>query len=409
MSKEVKADYAALRQKLLYECESMVEFVATSGRTIPQEAVRRLQTALAADGQAMDLTDIAAMHEQLAKCVSPATPRGISVIRESANDRFRFLGSVPLVRRLMQTGILCLVAFISISLSPHIGSSDESLAVTPQVNATHAPEAHAEGAQTQEEQTGVAQQAQAQEGQKGGAQLSARRPRDLLDGEGVGLLINELFLLAAAGLGACFAALFEVESRIVQRNFDPDSEGSYWIRFLLGVISGFILVTLVPIPQDAAFSFGRPLMAMLGGFSGSAVHRILLRLVETIESLVKGSTQEVITAQEHAIKARAAGELLQQRTKLAMSIMRFRKDVSGEATAEQVDALLDQLLGSLVEPEGAEARGSTRPARNVSRVLANNLVNAPAPEASEPAPGVESTPGGEAPARKSPTETGVPG
>ena len=52
------------------------------------------------------------------------------------------------------------------------------------------------------------------------------------------LLYNLLFLIAAAGLGASFQALFQANRYVVAGTFDPKYESSYWIRFVLGLIAG---------------------------------------------------------------------------------------------------------------------------------------------------------------------------
>jgi hypothetical protein len=46
------------------------------------------------------------------------------------------------------------------------------------------------------------------------------------------------------------------------------------------------------IPMGDAGELSKPLLALLGGFSASVLYRILERLVQTVESLVRGETHE---------------------------------------------------------------------------------------------------------------------
>lgn len=99
-------------------------------------------------------------HARLSSLVAPATPRTILLLDSETEQRgyLRFLGPVPLIRHMMVTALLSLTALIALTLSP-------------EVNGT-------------------------------------RANSDILIGSGTPLLLNELFLLSAAALGASFSALF---------------------------------------------------------------------------------------------------------------------------------------------------------------------------------------------------------
>ena len=107
------------------------------------------------------------------------------------------------------------------------------------------------------------------------------------------LLINELYFLSAAGIGASFFILFKISHYIVNNKYNPKYESYYWIRFLLGLIAGLILASLIPeiplIPEED-LSLARPALALLGGFSTVGVYSIL----ESLMNMVKSNVEEKI-------------------------------------------------------------------------------------------------------------------
>ena len=119
----------------------------------------------------------------------------------------------------------------------------------------------------------------------------------MFESNGIPLLLNLLFLLTAAGLGACFAALFQANRYIADCTFDTKFESSYWIRLILGLMAGLILSQMIPLSEGSnAIAVTKPTLAMLGGFSAAVVYRIMHRLVEAVESLVKGETRDIAAA-----------------------------------------------------------------------------------------------------------------
>ncbi|CAN2044678.1 conserved membrane hypothetical protein [Candidatus Magnetomoraceae bacterium gMMP-1] len=96
---------------------------------------------------------------------------------------------------------------------------------------------------------------------------------------------EEIFYLASAGLGASFSALFLANHYLVSRSFHPKYVNSYWIRFILGIISGIILTDLIPF-DNSDYTLKKPLLALIGGFSADVVYRILSSLKNKLESLM---------------------------------------------------------------------------------------------------------------------------
>ncbi|HEX2064411.1 MAG TPA: hypothetical protein VHE80_08315 [Acidimicrobiales bacterium] len=248
-------------------------------------------------------------HDQLAQIVAPATPRTLLLLHSEAEHAsfWSFLGPVRLIRQMVVLGIISLLVFIFTALSPEVNTTSG----------------------------------------------------DIFRSSGMSLLINEVFLLSAAGVGAAFAALFSANRYISNGTYDPKYESSYWIRFILGLIAGMVLAVLVPIDASSK-SFTRPLLALLGGFSASVVYRILQRLVDTLESLVQGDTRDLAAARENILRAQVEEQRMQERLRMSSSLLELREKVVGEAgVSDATKAKLAAMITDLAPIEGlAEAEAS---------------------------------------------------
>lgn len=327
--------------KLLCGCKRMLQHALSSGISIPTGILTVLepiclpsppQTPSAnepdePDEPKLSLTQLGKAHVQLAKLIQPATPAALIYLAEQHDKKsdswLRFLGPVPLVRGLVIVAAMSLIAFLGLSLvngvNGHLDWANES---------------------------------------------------DWI------LLCEELFLLAAAGVGASFAALFQVSRFITRRSYDPQYTTTYWIRLVLGFISGMILAMLIPIGPSSATpdvqaisqamqttsntvqtsglsAFTKPLLAMLGGFSVTVVYRILTRLVNAVESLVTGesSVEEQMITQRHLADA----EMTETKALLVTQLSRLRRHGLTEEDSDlvkELDRLIDELSGEeAVNPE----------------------------------------------------------
>jgi len=299
-----KQDISEVRLQLFRETIAMTHHLLASGKRVPPSALKVLEAAESSEEDVVPkrgLASLGRVHDRLSRLVAPATPRTISLLAEEKQltHTFSFLGRVPLVRRMMAAALIWLVLFVGLSLSPDVNES-------------------------------------------GG---------DILNDAGLSLLMNLLFFVAAAGLGAAFAALFKANRYVVQGTFDPKYESSYWIRFILGIIAGMLLAVLIPVDTGGEMQFGRPLLAMLGGFSAAVVHRILSRLVETVESLVRGSTEDTIAARERAAELRAEEQHAESKLKIATQLIDLRKQLGEGADPEETKKALDRVLGNVMPIE----------------------------------------------------------
>lgn len=314
-----------LCQHVYAECEAMVKFALGSGLRIPAPLVEQFdflskwsREKLAAEaGEANPdapipkslIRQLAVIHMELSEIVRPATPRTILLLHQDRNAH-SFLGPVPLIRRMMVATFVCLVVLIAVSLSPSVDGTAENASMTT--------------------------------------------------ASGIPLLLNELFFLMSAAIGAAFFALFQANKFIAEGTFDPKYESSYWIRFVLGMLAGFMLAELIPIeppdPNSAGGShgFARPVLAMLGGFSSSLVYRILSRLVDTVESLVRGDTRDIVASREAMSRAAMMGQMQQSRMAIAGSLAGMMKRIGPDSTGEDLRNELDTIFKTLTTDQGGE-------------------------------------------------------
>lgn len=292
----------------------MIRFLLSSGKRCPPSLVKAVEDF---HRGASTLPALVAAHGQLARLVAPAAPATVRLMDEVSRGeggRWSTLGAVKLVRQMMVVAIVCVMAFVGLSLFRHVGSGDAGLGET----------------------------------------------------SGVWLFVNELFWMAAAGMGASFAILFQVNQYIGDRTYDPTHAPSYWIKLLLGVIAGFILVALVPFPEPAGqvavgsgaeltHTFSKPLIAMLGGFSASAVYGLLTRLVQAVESLLAGSPAELSAARTAAAVQRVSGEAAEGRIAVAGRLVQVQQALSSGGPTEEVARRLQEVIDALVTGDESAA------------------------------------------------------
>ncbi len=298
----------------LQECLAMARHAQSSGHEVKGLLLQRLHC-IAELGQAgckdTTMQELGGIHQQLVKAISPASPRTVLLLNDDARAHpfLHHFGAVPLMRQLMVAALISLMLLMGLSLFSEVDGSP--------------------------------------------------RNTDILLASGSTLLLNELFLLAAAGVGASFVNLFKANRFIQENTFDPKYSGAYWTRFVLGLIAGFILATLIeldmPLPpgSDTATAghdgFARPLLAMVGGFSASVVYRILSRIAETVESLFRGDSREQNKAQAEVMRKEMDVEVKQQQSQTAHGLIEMLGELENsdpESQRQQIKAMIAELLGA---------------------------------------------------------------
>jgi hypothetical protein len=229
----------ALRAQLNVECELMIAYALSGGKELPQSIGDALDMLDRDTPRQPSLAALTALHTVVSRLVAPATPRGLAAIYQDGKQHaflHRF-GAVPALRYLLFAAVAFSWMFFLTTLTQEI--NPENVA------------------------------------------------RDIYTSYGwtAGLVL--VFLLSAAGMGATFGALFEVYQYVSDGNYDPKYDSIYWVRIGIGLMAGLILAQLIPLPpRDSSVTIlARPLLALLGGYSASVVHRILERLVAALEGV----------------------------------------------------------------------------------------------------------------------------
>jgi hypothetical protein len=307
-----------LDAQLRNECDAMARFALRHGLPVAPESIAELARAIAEDAAASADSDVrrtlATLHGKLAAAIAPATPHAVLLLDSHYRGAhpLAWLGPVPLIRLLSIAAIAFLVAVIATGLSPDVSAQNIE--------------------------------------------------QGFLTASGTSLLWNTLFLIFCAGLGASFAALFQAHRYIAEATYDPRYDASYGARLILGVIAGLILVEMLPrdlFESGGMRSFGKPALAMLGGFSATAVHRLLQRLVDTLDALVKGDPASGIAAMRNAERAQTAQTRAQMQSELAASLVELQQALDDSASTDDVKRRLAALTRTML---GAEPSHSSLPA-----------------------------------------------
>jgi hypothetical protein len=308
----LKPSDMSLDEEILLECTSMAKYAFASGKKVPGSVAQAIEDFIDKESNQTnpsdyDTNELAKIHGQLVDIVAPATPRTLLYMeRQAAKGGFLKILPVPLVRWLMLATVISIVILIGTSLSPNVNGDLEW--------------------QTE---------------------------------SGWALLLEELFVMSAAGIGACFFLLFQVSSYIREGTYDPAFNATYWIRFVLGIIAGLTLAMLIPLKSDSALGeFTKPTLAMLGGFSVAVVYRILVRLVDTVESLFRADTRDVLAAQEQTSQARYAEQEARNRIQIATKLTRLQQQIGDSPDPQALRAQLDAILNDIVPLEEEETPAS---------------------------------------------------
>jgi hypothetical protein len=361
----------SLKEQLTREASSMARRLVTNGVRVPPgliQATDQFESALA-QGKPIDMVALAGTHERLSRLVAPAKPGTLYLLDVNYQQKGRetSLGPVKLVRDLVKVAMVCVGIFIVLSVIELVDAhrAVDLFGVEPGTG----PEAPA-----------------------------ADRHGLLI----IKIILERVFWLAAAGIGASFAMLFQLNDQIVYRTYDPDESASYWVKFFLGVVAGFILVALVPFDTGTSTggastgvqALGPPTAALLGGFSANAVYRILTRMVEALESVFSGGIKEQAASAEKAASARANEENSQGRMAVAGQLVdvqqKLAAGLSPQLAAQQLQQVVAALVPSAFEFSPGQMSSGGDDGASAGKVPALTVVSAPAedvaPQADASAP-----------------------
>lgn len=353
MAAPVNNENNALRNKALQECEVMLNYALANGKKVSPEILKKLKELQkkredeGIPGRAKNtIDDIGDVHNMLAATISPATPATVLLMEKTASAPWKFLGPVPLVRKMMIVTIFCLGAFLGLFLAPEVDGST--------ING------------------------------------------DILSYPPMKFFLNESFIVASASLGASFYALFEAYKYIATSSYDAKYDSIYWIRFILGVVSGVLLAQFlfVGAPQANPTEMGgmniityKPLLAFLGGFSARVVHKILNSLVDSVETFISGSARDAVRAREQAAQAEIQERLnyIQQenarkeaanRLSSVIQLMKLQDKLNNGTPNEDITNELKMIINQTIQPVNNQPfYTDVNPTNNVNTNPANTNAN----------------------------------
>lgn len=296
---------------LLDECFVLYRFAMERGLDIAPE----LSESLFCIAQEIDLSpnalsqgvmaELGQIHKSLCSTITPATPKSARYLFKQQQQRSRFqgLGNIPLVRQFSALTIILLGSLCAIGMQPEVNAESIELGI--------------------------------------------------LHSNGFSLLLNMLFVLVCAGLGSCFSTLFRVNGYVAKGSFDPSYSTTYWSRLVLGMMSGIIIVELLPsslFSEGSLGSFGKPTFAMLAGFSADLVYRILEKLVGAVKSVVQGddeSKKEYQAAKSKAEKLQDAQNSKLTAAEKMLTVSQLLQSGQYEAADKEIKTYVSALRSPL--------------------------------------------------------------
>lgn len=272
---------------IVIETKAMVKFALSKGLKVNPAAITTLQNIERTKTPSPQLVkSIVNHHNSLATLIQPALPKNVVYLAEReyeyAHRTNRFESKFPMLRKLLAFGVGSTLVLILLSLTKDVSSIEL---------------------------------------QKG-----------VFNSNGIGLLINILFLCSAAGIGASFLVLSNVKSKFSDGLYHPDQDSSFWITILLGIIGGIIMSEMIKIdpPTDPTFGTNpayvnnKLLLALLGGFSSKLVYNVMNKLIVAIESLISGGQE-----------AKAEFDLIKTKSESEIQISKMQLNLTGQLSALQ--------------------------------------------------------------------------
>jgi hypothetical protein len=243
-----------VQQELQRECEAMLQHALDKGKEIPLEMAQRAGRAVAAaavppGNDAGHFAELTILHNELSTLIAPASGRTLVLLeQERKSHPFLYVfGPVRLVRQMLAFAVFALLTTSTLSTLSTVNVSNVA--------------------------------------------------RGLFDLNGADAVCVLTFLLSVAALGASFSNLSIINRYIEQANYDPTYEGSYWVRIVLGLISGVVLgEILFDLLIHSQLTDASPIkpagerivLAFLGGFATAPVQRLLTNLSDAVGTLLQG-------------------------------------------------------------------------------------------------------------------------
>jgi hypothetical protein len=335
-------DDAGLRDRLFRNCETMVAHLAARGITAGPMLLERVAILDVGNEQRgiVPFRDLLTLHNDLAEAIRPALPQAVELMwwdrqREGrpGRPRLNFLAPVAAMRWLMACALFSLLLFL---LSVVAGIDFHMVSAgLPAFN---------ENAQFC---------------------MAESRPGCLGRWYAVWLVI---YFLSLGAIGACFSTLYKAWNFVLDGTYDPQHGSSYAIRVTLGILAGFLLSQVLPNPSapssiadpnaeemytEGLTVFGRTVLALLGGFAGDLVYKILNKLVTAVETLFEGDPRQYVQRMTSEATARAQADSARKEQAQRAETIALLNEIATQKNEESRLALVRNF--SLRSAGGADA------------------------------------------------------
>ena len=134
-------------------------------------------------------------------------------------------------------------------------------------------------------------------------------------------------------------------------------------QFILGVVAGLLLSTVLRIGSVAPSGGGTQMhfqgaaLALMGGFSSGVVQRIVQRLIETLDSMLRGGAAQEMAARDAAQKQELEDMIAKDRVRTALLLADMQRRLAAGASPEEVGAMAGQAGRAAL----GDDRGNQRP------------------------------------------------
>lgn len=253
----------AFVNRLLKESQRMATYAAGTGLKVNPSTMKKLQELLINmdSDTRVDIEIVMEIHREFTKLIDPESPFTVSWLTGKSDTLIRIENPENFIWIMLGLTVFCLILFMALTTSDFIHKDILS--------------------------------------------------KDYMERDGYEQFIIASFYIAAAGIGACIYNLFTIYRHKNNGTYNPKYNQTYWIRFVIGIVAGYLLAEVVSINIHEN-TLGKPFLAMLGGFSSDAVEWILIRFVDILKVSIKGSGD----GQAANVKAEAKEEINRQATEL---------------------------------------------------------------------------------------------
>lgn len=249
-------------------------------------------------------------HGELSRRVRPFTPDLLTMLEteETGSRIARLFGPIRIARRFMGMVVLSILVFLAVSFSHY---------------------------------------------------LKDPRYGNIFTSSGWPLFVNELFFLSAAAVGASFSGLLQMNKELAAGSFAPAAQASYWVRFVLGLVAGLLLATVLrlgavaPEHGGTQIHFQAAALALMGGFSSNLVQRIAQRLIDALEALVRGGAEGELAAREASQQQEIESTIAAERTRTKLLLSDMERRLAAGASPEEIAALARRGTAGDGEPPAA--------------------------------------------------------